>query len=185
MSTGGSVVDALPGMLLVMGIFGVPPFAVIAAVAYGLRGMERNPAAADVTAARGLGTWMALAASVVLGVALWFAWLSWGGYYTDASGAVNGPYRPWQVIACALSVGAICAALGWFTRWRISGPLVVALGMIVGFATTWGVDAARHDGSGLWGVGYLLLAVGGSIALCTVATVVIGVRAWRAGQRSV
>ncbi|GED97821.1 hypothetical protein [Gordonia crocea] len=170
------------GIIVVVALFGGIPALVAAGVVYWLRSVERSSPA--VAPERGLGTWTAAAVSVLAGVALWFAWLTWGGYYTDASGQTQGPYRPWQVVACALSVGAVTGILGWFTRWRLSGPLVAAIGVVLGFSTVWAVDAGTHDSTGLWGVGYLFLLVGGGIALGLVAVVVVAIRASVAKRRA-
>lgn len=170
-----TVAEALPGLLVVMALFGGIPFVTAIIVVYLVHSAERRSSA--VVARRGLGSWALAVLAILAGVGLWFAWLSWGSYYARPCGHVEGPYRPWQVIGCALSVGAAVAALGWSARWRRSGPIVVATGVLAGFSTTWAVDAVRSDGTGLWGVGYLLLVVGGGAALGGVALAVIGVRA--------
>ena len=51
--------------------------------------------------------------SALLGAAVWGAGLGWGhGYYYDESvGANQGPYRPGQVVGCAITVGLLTGLL--------------------------------------------------------------------------
>ncbi len=106
-----------------------------------------------------------LVISLLLGAAIWAAWLGWDHtYYYDAEVGVNqGPYRPAQVAACAATVGLITALLS--LRWN---PFVVAAGITVGFWTVWTVQAASEDATGLYAVGAILLF--GGLVLGTAVT---------------
>jgi hypothetical protein len=72
----------------------------------------------------------------------------------------SGPYEPWQVVGCGLSLLVVfCAALLLGVRpWYASGALVVA------FTAAWTSTAARQDDTGLYLVGAFLVAVGLSMA---------------------
>lgn len=98
-----------------------------------------------------------LVACLLVGAAIWGAWLGWDHtYYYDAATHTNqGPYRPAQVVACAVTVGLLTGLLA--LRWH---PLVVAAGISVGFWVVWTVQAAGEDSSGLYVVGSALLLVG-------------------------
>lgn len=74
-------------------------------------------------------------------------------------------------------------ALGLLTRWWRTGPLAVALGGLFGFSTAWALDAGPDDSTGLWGLGYLMLLIGGGTVLAAVAAGVIAVRERSLPQR--
>ena len=83
-------------------------------------------------------SWRALAlvgefiTSLAVGGVAWAAWLGWDNsyYYDAAAGTLQGPYRPSQVIACAVTVGVLTALLacdGTLSLWpqvshSASGP---------------------------------------------------------------
>jgi hypothetical protein len=94
---------------------------------------------------------------LLLGAAVWGAWLGWDHtYYYDAATHTNqGPYRPAQVVACAATVALLTVLLA--LRWH---PMLVAAGITVGFWTVWTVQASGDDSSGLYVVGSALLLVG-------------------------
>lgn len=89
-----------------------------------------------------------------LGAATWAAWLSWSyGYYVDpAVGTYQGPYRPPQVIACALTLAAVTVAGS-----ALRNPILAASGLSVGFCLAWTVQAGSTDETGTYLVGALLL----------------------------
>ncbi|MBA3232992.1 MAG: hypothetical protein H0T17_03440 [Propionibacteriales bacterium] len=109
-----------------------------------------------------------LVVSLLLGAAVWAAWLGWDHsyYYDPVVGAYQGPYRQAQVVACALTVGLLTALLA--LRWN---PVVVAAGITVGFWVVWTVQAGSEDDSGLFLVGSILL-LGGLVLGTTVASAV-------------
>ena len=108
-------------------------------------------------------------------VGTWWAWLGWDtGYTVDPeTGATSGPYAPWQVVGCVLTLAVLAA--GW-----LLGPWVVAPVMTVAFTVAWAVHAASTDDTGLWAVGAVLVLAGMAVG----ATVVSG-GAWllRRGRR--
>lgn len=95
--------------------------------------------------------------ALLLGAATWGAWLGWDqtNYYDSSIGTHQGPYRPAQVVGCALTFGLLTALLA--VRW--SGA-VVAAGMSLGFWVGWTVQASTQDETGLFVVGSILLFVG-------------------------
>ncbi len=100
----------------------------------------------------------------VVAAALWFAWLGWDDEYHLVDGVAQGPYRAWQVVGCAVCVGA--AAVLAFLRAPGAWAVVVLAGAaVLGVAVPWAVDAASSDESGLWVVGLVLLVGGGGTAL--------------------
>lgn len=107
--------------------------------------------------------------------AMWFAWLGWDHEYYEVNGVMQGPYRPWQVIGCGLSValGALLAQLWVRSAW---GVLVLPPAALLGFAVPWTADAAASDDSGLFIVGLFFLVVGGGFALVTLLGVTAAVQ---------
>jgi len=106
---------------------------------------------------------LTLAALAVFSAGMWFAFLGWDHEYYEVDGVAQGPYRPWQVIACGAAVVlASTAAFAYLRRvWLLAVIPVVA---VVGFAVPWAVWASR-DETGLWMVGLILLLVGGVLGL--------------------
>lgn len=82
---------------------------------------------------------------------IYVAWLGWDQDYDvdPVSGALSGPYQPWQVIGLVLCLGAVAFAAGWTgRRWAC------LLAMPVAFTVCFVVDAATDPGQdGLWIVG--------------------------------
>lgn len=68
--------------------------------------------------------------ALTLGAATYAAWLAWDNehYYDAALGAYQGPYRPLQVLGCALTFLTVTALLA--LRWP---PVPVAVGASLGF----------------------------------------------------
>lgn len=101
---------------------------------------------------------------------LWLAWFSWG----DPSG-----YATWAIVAAVISALTFIIGLGLLTRWKRTGPFVVAFGGLFGFSTSFAVDANGYDTTGMWGVGYLILVFCASIALVLIGAGVSIVRTRR------
>ena len=99
-------------------------------------------------------------------VGAWLLWLGWDTRYTvDAeTGATSGPYEPWQVIGCVLTLVLLAALAGT----RLS-PWLVAAVMTVSFTVAWSVRAASSDDSGLWAVGAFLVLVGMAVGSTAVS----------------
>jgi hypothetical protein len=108
------------------------------------------------------------AAVAVLSVLTWFAWLGWDTRQdVDAAGNVSGPYQAWQVVGCgvtllALLVGAVLLRVN---------AVAAAAALTLAFTAAWTWDAARHDDSGLFAVGAMLVLVGLAASSAVVATV--------------
>lgn len=128
---------------------------------------------------------LTLAALAVVFAGAWFAFLGWDHEYYEVDGVAQGPYQPWQVIACgAVIVLACTAAFAYLRRvWLLAVIPVVA---VVGFAVPWAARASQDD-TGLWVVGLLFLLVGGTMGLTVWLAVgyavVETVRAVRARRR--
>lgn len=116
-----------------------------------------------------LSTSVALA---VFSAAMWFGWLGWDHEYYEVDGHMQGPYRPWQVVGCAVTL-AVGAFVAYGLVRRVGAVLPLAAAGALGFAVPWAVDAARTDDSGLWIVGLVLLLGGATAGLL----VVLGVAA--------
>ncbi|MEH0937186.1 hypothetical protein [Micromonospora psammae] len=99
-------------------------------------------------------------------VGAWWAWLGWdSGYATDPrTGATTGPYQPWQVAGCVLTLALLAAAAGWWLS-----PWLVAPVMAVAFTVAWAAHAASTDDSGLWAVGAVLVLVGTGVGTTVVS----------------
>ncbi|WP_104106167.1 hypothetical protein [Nocardioides sp. 616] len=144
---------------------------------------ENKPVGTRAQHAARLGGAAFLLALVAAG--MWFAWLGWDQEYYLVDGERQGPYRPWQVLGCALSVVvAATLALLWVRpagadRSGRGAVPVLSAAAVVGFAVPWAVDAATSDDSGLWVVGLLFLLVGGGLGL----TVLLGIAAVASRRR--
>ncbi|WP_033337623.1 hypothetical protein [Catenuloplanes japonicus] len=96
-------------------------------------------------------------AVAVLTVVAWFGWLGWDTEKdVDAAGNITGPYHAWQVVGCGVTLLAILVAA---ILLRVNAA-VTAVVLTLAFTIVWTWDAARHDDSGLFAVGALLVFVG-------------------------
>ncbi|MEU7750627.1 hypothetical protein [Micromonospora sp. NPDC049171] len=129
-----------------------------------------------MTATRGTRALFGVLFLAVATVGAWILWLGWDTRYTvDAqTGASSGPYEPWQVIGCVLTLVLLAALAGT----RLS-PWLVAPVMTVTFTAVWSWRAAGTDDSGLWAVGGILVLVGMAVGSALVSLV-----GRRVGQRS-
>ena len=48
------------------------------------------------------------AAPAAVSAGAWFAFLGWDQEYYEVDGVAQGPYRPWQVIACGAVIVLAC-----------------------------------------------------------------------------
>ncbi|WCN79061.1 hypothetical protein [Micromonospora sp. LH3U1] len=122
-----------------------------------------------MTATRGTRSLLGVLFLAAATVGVWLLWLGRDTQYTvDAqTGATSGPYEPWQVIGCVLTLVLLAALAGT----RLS-PWLVAPVMTVAFTTAWSWQAASSDDSGLWAVGAVLVLLGmaaGSTVVCLAA----------------
>ncbi|MEU8329183.1 hypothetical protein [Micromonospora sp. NPDC048839] len=118
-----------------------------------------------MTATRGTRALLGVLFLATATVGSWILWLGWDTRYTvdEQTGATSGPYEPWQVIGCVLTLVLLAALAGT----RLS-PWLVAPVMAVAFTAAWSWRAASTDDSGLWVVGGTLVLLGmaaGSIAV--------------------
>lgn len=119
--------------------------------------------------------WAGLALALLLGAVTYAAWLGWDTeYYYDADvGAYQGPYRPAQVVGCAVTFALLTGLLA--LRWR---PVVVSAGMTLGFWLPWTVQAATQDETGLFVVGSGLLLAGLAAGSAVAAGTARALRRW-------
>ncbi|WFE99728.1 hypothetical protein [Micromonospora sp. WMMD964] len=129
-----------------------------------------------MTATRGTHALLGVLFLAAATVGTWLLWLGWDDEYTvDAeTGATSGPYAPWQVIGCVLTL-VLLAALA---ARRLSPWLVVPV-MTVSFTAAWTWRAASADDSGLWAVGAVLVLVG-----TAAGSTAVSLAARRLGRRS-
>ncbi|MFF5054735.1 hypothetical protein ACFY1S_16305 [Micromonospora sp. NPDC000663] len=122
-----------------------------------------------MTATRGTRALLGVLFLAAATVGVWLLWLSWDtGYTADAQAdATSGPYAPWQVVGCVLTLVLLAALAGT----RLS-PWLVAPVMTVAFTAAWSWQAASTDDSGLWpvGAGLVLVAMAAGSTLVSVAT---------------
>jgi peptidoglycan/LPS O-acetylase OafA/YrhL len=121
----------------------------------------------DVHRVRGsVLVWSVVVAAAV--VAIYWAFLGWDQHkdLDPVTGAMTGPYQPWQVITCGIVLAAVVFAAGWRGRTWVA-VLVVPVVLTACFS----VDAATDpDGDGLWPIGAALVAVGSLLGTAAVAT---------------
>ncbi|WP_299445154.1 hypothetical protein [uncultured Phycicoccus sp.] len=110
---------------------------------------------------------------VAVSAGTWWAWLGWDHeYYTDpATGQAAGPYRPWQVIGCILTLLAVAAIAH-----ALMHTVAVGVAMTVGFAAGFASSSVPGDETGLALVGVFLVVIGMSFASVVLALVAVGVR---------
>ncbi|MFY0409197.1 hypothetical protein [Solicola sp. PLA-1-18] len=122
-------------------------------------------------------SWPVTVRDVVLlaaaGAGAWWAWLGWDHtYYTDpATGYAAGPYRPWQVVGCVLTLLAVAAIA--YVRLR---PLVVGVVVTIAFTVAFASSAMPGDDTGLAGVGVVMVLVGTALAATVLGSVATAVR---------
>ncbi|AEK36138.1 hypothetical protein ACTXK0_13085 [Corynebacterium variabile] len=115
---------------------------------------------------RKTGNTVTALAGIVVGVLLWAVWISWG----------NFEYPTWAIVGCVITSVIAVIGLGFISRWRWTGPFVGALGGLFGFSTVCSIQMAQNDDTGLWGVGYMMIVIGGGVVLALLATGVMLVR---------
>ncbi len=115
---------------------------------------------------RKFGNTVTALAGIVVGVLLWAAWISWG----------NFEYPTWAIVGCVVTSVIAVIALGFISRWRWTGSFVGALGGLFGFSTACGIQMAHSDDTALWGVGYMMIVIGGGVVLALLASGVMLVR---------
>ncbi|SIM79104.1 hypothetical protein [Micromonospora cremea] len=113
-----------------------------------------------MTATRGTSASLGALFLAVATVGVWVLWLGWDTEYTvdPQTGSRSGPYEPWQVIGCVLTLALLAALAGT----RLS-PWLVAPVMTVAFTAAWSRGALSSDDSGLWAVGAILVLIGMAI----------------------
>ncbi|WP_420100225.1 hypothetical protein [Corynebacterium sp.] len=162
-----STVDTLLGVLRVVLLFGGIPMGVPALVLVFMHLSERENADELRTDGRALGNVGAAVSGVAVGVSLWLLWFSWGN---------PAGYATWAIVGAVVTALTAVVGIGAVTRWRQTGPFVVALGGLFGFSSTYAVDASFYDTTGLWGVGYLMIVFIAGFILAAIATGIVLVR---------
>ncbi len=109
---------------------------------------------------RKFGNTVTALAGIVVGVLLWAAWISWG----------NFEYPTWAIVGCVVTSVIAVIALGFISRWRWTGSFVGALGGLFGFSTACGIQMAHSDDTALWGVGYMMIVIGGGVVPALLAS---------------
>ena len=123
---------------------------------------------------RPLGDTAAFLLGIIGGVITWAVWLTRGD---------QANYAPAQIVGLAVTGVALIVGLSLLCRWWKTGPLSVGLGGFLGFTTSWAVQAGFYDSTGLWGVGYLMMVVGGGVAIAVLCAVIIALRCRAAEKR--
>jgi len=129
----------------------------------------RQTHASDVHPGRLLAAGTLLAAACF---AAYWSWLRWDHtYQTDpTTGITSGPYEPWQVAGCALTLTLAAVALTGGLAKQAWTTLVI---MPLAFTVAWSIPASTSDGNGLWPVGAILIFGGmvlGALAVALPAT---------------
>ena len=104
---------------------------------------------------------------VAVGIGLWLVWFSWGD---------PAHYASWSVTGCAITAFLAILLLGFAARWRYTGPFCGAYGGLFAFSASYAVDTAFYDESGLWGVGYFSIVLGGGVLVSLIALGIMLIR---------
>lgn len=147
-------------------VLGGAPFALAALALVLLHRSEVEDPARFTDPHRRTGNTVTAFVGIVVGVLLWAVWISWGDF----------EYPTWAIVGCLITSVIAVIALGFLSRWRWTGPFVGALGGLFGFSTACGIQMAAYDDTGLWGVGYMMIVIGGGFILTLLAGGVMLVR---------
>lgn len=114
-------------------------------------------------------SWWALGVAALLAAACFAAywgWLGWDQTYQldPVTGAASGPYEPWQVVGCALTLVLVAMVAGLARQAAVA--MVV---MPCAFTIAWSMPARATDESGLWAVGAIMILVGMTAGVAVVA----------------
>ncbi|WP_186314558.1 hypothetical protein [Corynebacterium glyciniphilum] len=162
-----STAQTLLGVLRVILLFGGIPMGAAALVLGFMHLSERDNADELRPDSGALGNVGAALCGIAVGISLWLLWFSWG----SPSG-----YATWAIVGAVITALIAVVGIGATSRWRQTGPFVVALGGLFGFSSAFAVDAGFYDTTGLWGVGYLMIVFIAGFILAVVATAVVLVR---------
>lgn len=122
--------------------------------------------------------WVRVAALALGTAALWAAWLGWDRTYDvdPVTGDQTGPYQPWQVVGCVVSLVVLSAlAARWLNLWAI--VITVSLVFTLAFAVS---GATSPEADGLWAVGAVMVFFGAAIGSAIVGGVSKAL--WRGGK---
>ncbi|WP_093799947.1 hypothetical protein [Streptomyces sp. Wb2n-11] len=121
-----------------------------------------------------------LSAILVLAVvtsAAWASWLGWDQHRdVQPDGSTTGPYEAWQVIGLVLT---LLVPLYWAAsrRYVAAAVLGTTAGLTVAASYDW-----SDDGSGLFMVGVVMVAVGSLVVTAAVTAVIAAVKRPLPGQ---
>lgn len=163
---GDMAISVLLSILFAAAVLGGVPFIAAALVLVLFHRSEVAEPARFIDPHRKVGNTVTALAGIVVGVLLWAVWISWG----------NFEYPTWAILGCVVTSVIAVIGLGYLSRWRWTGPFVGALGGLFGFSTACGIQMGNSDDTGLWGVGYMMIVVGGGVVLALLATGVMLVR---------
>jgi hypothetical protein len=83
----------------------------------------------------------------------------------------SGPYEPWQVVGCVLSVALVAVVAG-----LVRQAAVAMVVMPIALTIAWSIPAQASDGTGLWGVEAIMILMGMAVGVCVVTLVSAFVR---------
>ncbi|MFP7365141.1 hypothetical protein SFC07_05100 [Corynebacterium callunae] len=121
------------------------------------------------------GILLTLLLAMAAGLIVWLMWLSWDNYSLNQYGHTQGPYQPWQVVACGITMVVVTIAIGLYSKWPVAGPYLSTIGATWGFSVAWGIDAFSMDDTGLSGVGFIMVLLGVGLGLGLISTLVAGI----------
>lgn len=95
----------------------------------------------------------------------YWGWLGWDQTYQrdPVTGVASGPYEPWQVVGCVLSLALVAVVAGLVRQ--VAGAMVV---MPIAFTIAWSIPAQASDDTGLWGAGAIMILMGMAVGVCVV-----------------
>jgi hypothetical protein len=100
-------------------------------------------------------------------------WLGWDQTYQrdPVTGVASGPYEPWQVVGCVLSLALVAVVAG-----LVRQAAVAMVVMPIAFTIAWSIPAQASDDTGLWGAGAIMILMGLAVGICVVTLVSTFVR---------
>lgn len=116
-----------------------------------------------------------------LAAGCWWSWLAWDDTYQvdPVTGVASGPYEAWQVVGCVLSLLALAVV-----AYLVLHPVLVGVGLTVGFTAAWCLTALPQDDTGLAGVGAVMVLVAMAAATSVTGAVAAVLRARRTAARA-
>jgi len=118
----------------------------------------------DVVDGRHWSRWRFVGVALLAGACFgaYWGWLGWDQAYQrdPVTGVTSGPYEPWQVVGCVLSLALVAVVAG-----LVRQAVVAMVVMPIAFTIAWSIPAQASDDTGLFGVGAIMILIGMAVGV--------------------